>query len=238
LFHQLNIKASLHRDLIGNPTSHAWVISLYLVGESFPQTMDDFFQYRYSPDDTLKANLIRHEKDEVYHSRLLVKILDSLDQPKTNFDGHNVYNNVVVSNTTVEMRVTGEDTEDQKRLKFANFMAHLYFLETRVGSSIRLHADQCEKVGKVKTAKLLNHIVSDEVRHAAYTRQAVIDLSTHREHKAIMAKHRIAEQKSHLEFSANHMKQCRQKFSTTIHPKNKLAIRFAQLVMESARWIQ
>ena len=98
------IKNLWHRDLVADPETHAWVLSLYRAGELHPQTVDDYFPLAAAEDETLRASMARHSADEARHVKIYDGAIAKLGQPRTEFDGMDVFNVVIRSETPATFR--------------------------------------------------------------------------------------------------------------------------------------
>ena len=89
------VKRAWHRDLVSRPQTHAWVLSLYRAGEFHPQTVSDYFPLAAAEDETLRASMDRHCKDEQRHVKLYDRALATLGEPLIPFEGSDVFNVVI-----------------------------------------------------------------------------------------------------------------------------------------------
>ena len=228
------MKARMHREVVANPLTHGWVLNLYLNGERYPETVCDYFQSEYAPHQHLADSIERHAGDEQRHVRLYTHAIETLEQPVMELAQPLVFNEVVRAFTPDTFHIVPEDTEEKRRWKLANFLAHAHFLEKRVGRSIEYHADACSAGGRDTIGKCVHAVIRDEARHVSYTREAVEDLLTRRQAAEVFDTHRRAEAKANLDFSLRTLRIVLDRFDQEIRGHNKILLRICGFIMEGA----
>lgn len=199
------IKRAMHRDICANPVLHGLVLNLYLNGEQYPHRVDDYFPAQDWLEPELAGAMQAHQRDEDKHIALYAKTLRELQQPVTVLPLADVYNEVIRKHTPVSFAIDARDSLDERRCKLAHFLAHLHFLETRVARSLEYHHDACARSPSPYPEKSVQIILADECKHAAYTREAVLDLVPTQLATAILSVHRRAEQAADADFSCTQL---------------------------------
>ena len=211
-----SIKRRLHRDIVADPVLHALVLNLYLNGERYPHTVDDYFQTEAAPDAELAARMREHFADEDRHVALYAKAIERLGQPVLDLPEDDIFNHVIRIHTPTPWRVEPGDSRDVAALKLAHFMAHAHCLEKRVARSLDYHLDACAHSASPYPAKAVAKVLADEHRHVSYTREAVNELLPTAVAAGVWAEHERAEHKGNLDFSARQlgrlMNEQRQRF--------------------------
>lgn len=228
------LKFRAHRDVVANPLAHGWVLNLYLNGERYPEKVCDYFQSEYAPHQELADSIVRHAADEAKHVRLYSHAIEAIGQEVVELEPPFVFNEVVRSFTPGTFHIVPADSEDTRRWKLANFLAHAHFLEKRVGKSIEYHADACGAAGRDVVGKCVDAVIRDESRHVVYTREAVEDLLTRRQAQDVLDTHRRAEAKANLEFSIRLLRTFLDRFDSGIRGHQKLLFRVCQFIMQGA----
>ena len=198
------LKRRLHRDIVADPVLHGRVLNLYLNGEQYPHRVRDYFPMAAVEDAALERRMREHLREEDKHVALYVKAIRELDQPVAELPLQDVYNTVIRRHTPLPRE--GGAAADARRLQLAHFLGHLHFLESRVARSLEYHHDACERSGGY-AAKAVHVILADELRHAAYTREALSGLVPRGVAREVLATHRRAEARANREFSARELRR-------------------------------
>jgi hypothetical protein len=230
------IKRTWHRDLVAHPETHAWVLSLYRAGELHPQTVDDYFPSWAADSDDLRAKMARHAADEVRHVKMYDRAIAMLETPRTDFEGLDVFNVAIRTETGVDFRVGESSAErDRSREKLAHFLAHAHFLERRIARSLEYHLEACERAGRSDVARVVSSVHADEVRHTSYTLDAVKSLLPRKTAEDVIAVHRRGEARANLSFSARQVRSFLRTFSRHASISHALVYRISATMMEAAR---
>ena len=195
------IKRQMHRDICSDPVLHGLVLNMYLNGEEYPHRVSDYFPVVDTLEPELAATMRAHLRDEDKHILLYRKAVKRLEQPVLRLPVEEVFNHIIRSHTPDSFAINAFDPSDEKRLKLAHFLAHLHFLETRVARSLEFHLDGCEYSPSTYPGKVVAAVLSDEQRHAQYTREAVFELLPRARSTAVLHAHRRAEAKANIDFS-------------------------------------
>jgi len=126
------------------------------------------------------------------------------------------------------------DSQEARRRKLANFMAHAHHLEKRVARSFAYHIDACERSGKGDIARYVARAKTDEERHVCYTRATVFDLLTRQEAQEVMGVHRRAEARANLVFSQRQVRVFLAQFGCTTPKHRQWIYRICATIMETA----
>ena len=196
------LKRRLHRDIVADPVLHGRVLNLYLNGEQYPHRVQDYFPLAEVEEVALEERMRQHLREEDKHVALYTKAIHALDQPVTQLPIEDVYNTVILRHSPAPQAGTRKDT---RRITLAHFFAHLHFLESRVAQSLDYHLDACAHSANPYPAKAVAVILADERGHAAYTREAVLELVPARISSRVLAAHRRAEARANREFSAREL---------------------------------
>ncbi|HET6250320.1 MAG TPA: hypothetical protein VFE47_21705 [Tepidisphaeraceae bacterium] len=226
------IKKRLHRDVAADPATHGWVLNLYLNGERYPQTVCDYFQADYAPSRELAGQIRLHEKDEHKHELILAKAIRSLGQEVIELPRIDIFNVVIRMFTPGTFHIIAADSEEIRREKLANFMAHCHFLEKRVARSLCYQADASHDSKSPMVGKAVHAVLADEGRHVRYTIDAVKDLVTRRRAEAILDEHRRAEARANVRFSHMQMHNFLASFAGHVPRQRRLAYRICGAFME------
>jgi hypothetical protein len=146
-----------------------------------------------------------HLREEDKHIALYKKAVRSLQQPVLVLPMADIFNHVIRSHTPVSFAIGNAETRDQKRKKLASFFAHLHFLEKRVATSLEYHLEACVHSPCDYPEKIIRVILSDERRHAAYTRDTVMELLPRRAAMKTLRIHQAAESRANLAFSSSQL---------------------------------
>lgn len=206
------VKRAWHRDLVSNPETHAWVLSLYRAGELYPDTVDDYFPVEQCPWPWLAEAMAKHRDDEHRHGGMFARAVKLSGHTVSEFEGDDVYNHVIRNCTRTRWRVEASDGPDARRLKLAHFLAHAHHLERRVARSLEMHLDACEQGGADVAAKVVAAVAADEHRHIGYTLDAVKELVGDATARAVVAHHRKAEARADLLFSERQVRRFLERF--------------------------
>ncbi len=201
------IKHNLHKDICRNPEVHAFVLNLYLNGEEYPHKVNDYFPTDYVENVELLSAMQSHMKDEDKHVLLYRKAIKKLNQPIIEQPMDDIYNHVIKKHTPHDFHILVTDDTDQKVDKLANFMAHLYFLEKRIATSLKFHSEACHFSPSDYSEKAVSIVLSDEKHHVQYTKQAVFELLPRQKALRVLAIHEQAEKKANYEFSSFQLKR-------------------------------
>lgn len=199
------VKRRLHRDICRDPVLHGLVLNLYLNGEEYPHRIDDYFPEWAVRDQQLLSAMQSHMRDEDKHVALYRKAIREIDQPIVELAMADVYNEVIRGHTKSSFCIHKQDSADQQTLKLANFFAHLHFLEKRIARSLDFHVEGCAASPSDYSAKAIGIVLSDEMHHVTYTRDAVLHLLPKATATAVLEDHRRAEAKANLDFSSQQL---------------------------------
>ena len=201
------IKRRLHRDIVADPVLHGLVLNLYLNGERYPHRVNDYFPVAAANDAVLEMLMRRHMADEDRHIALYSKAIQKLEQPVLELPLCDVYNEVIRIHTSASFAITDQDDSDQRRLKLAHFFAHLHFLEKRIARSLEYHVEACAYSQSPYPQKVVAAVLSDEMRHVAYTRDVVRQILPASDAADVLALHARAEGRANLDFSARQLRR-------------------------------
>jgi len=194
-------KKQLHRDICTDPVLHGLVLNLYLNGEEYPHRVSDYFPIADTEEPELAELMRSHLRDEDKHIALYKKAVRDLEQPVLILPMRDIFNHVIRFHTPSSFAIDADESRDGKRDKLANFFAHLHFLEKRVAASLAYHLEACAHSPSGYPEKVIKIVLHDECRHAAYTREAVMDLLPSNAAKEILRRHEAAEARANLDFS-------------------------------------
>ncbi len=228
------VKRAWHRDLVADPETHAWVLSLYRAGELYPDTVDDYFPVAHAPWAWLADAMARHRDDERRHGAMFARAIKLSGHAVEGFDGDDVFNHVIRAHTPARWRVGEADDPDARRLRLAHFLAHAHHLERRVSRSLELHLDACERGGARTAARVVEAVLSDEHRHLGYTLDAVrelVDAATARE---VVALHGRAEARADLVFSERQVRRFLARFERRATPSRRALYRLCASLQRAA----
>jgi hypothetical protein len=226
------IKKTWHDDLVRDPETHAWVLSLYRAGEFHPQASDDYFPAWAAESAELRASIERHASDEIRHVKIYDRAIERLGQTRTEIEGLDVFNVAIREHTKVDFRATREMSRDTVRERLAHFLAHAHFLETRISQSLDYHLEACERSGRTEVARVVAAVHVDEERHTSYTLAAVKDLLPASEAARVLAVHRQGEARANLAFSARQVRSFLRRFRTS--RSHALVYRVSAKMMEAS----
>ena len=198
-------KRQLHRDICADPVLHGLVLNLYLNGEEYPHRVSDYFPIADTEEPEFAEMMRNHLRDENKHIALYKKAVRRLDQPVLVLPMSDIFNHVIRFHTPGSFAIGLGETRDRKREKLASFFAHLHFLEKRVATSLEYHLEACAHSPCDYPEKVIHVILSDERRHAAYTRDAVMELLPRRAATETLLLHEAAEARANLEFSSGQL---------------------------------
>jgi hypothetical protein len=198
-------KRQLHRDICADPVLHGLVLNLYLNGEEYPHRVSDYFPIADTEEPELAEMMRNHLRDEDKHIALYKKAVRRLDQPVLLLPMADIFNHVIRFHTPGSFAIGSEDSRDEKRRKLASFFAHLHFLEKRVANSLRYHLEACAHSPCDYPEKIIGVVLSDELRHAAYTREAVMELLPRQVAMETLRLHEAAEARANLDFSGRQL---------------------------------
>jgi len=196
-----SVKRHLHRDICSSPVLHGLVLNLYLNGEGYPNQVDDYFPIEFVEEPDLASKMSEHFADENKHIVMYRKAINRLDQPVLDLPLQDVFNHVIRSHTNVSFKIVEGQGRDQKTWNIANFLAHVHYLEDRVAQSLQYHLDACISAGSGYHEKVINVILTDELKHAEYTRQSVYELLPRQAAYDVCKSHQQAEKLANLDFS-------------------------------------
>jgi hypothetical protein len=229
------IKNQWHRDLVADPETHAWVLSLYRAGELHPQTVDDYFPLAAAEDATLRDAMARHSADEARHVKIYDGAIAKLGRTRTDFDGMDVFNVVIRSETAATFRTDDVASADLRRERLAHFLAHAHFLEKRITRSLEFHLDACARFDRRDVERAVSVVHADEARHTSYTLRAVFDLLPRARALAIVDVHRRGEARANLRFSARQVRAFLERFGPSTKRSHAALYRACAGAMEAAR---
>ena len=202
-----SVKNRLHRDIVADPVLHARVLNLYLCGEAYPHTVDDYFPIQHVECMELAQRMRTHLREEDKHVALYTKAIQSLGAQVQQLPDWCIFNHVIRSHTREPWRVVAGLDRQARLDKVANFFAHAHFLEKRVARSLEYHYDACARAGSDYPSRVIALVLTDELDHVSYTRQAVYDLMARHRAESILALHREAEHRANLDFSYHQLRR-------------------------------
>lgn len=229
-----SIKRMWHRDLASHPTTHAWVLNLYRAGERHPQTVKDYFPYAHAPYAELADKMKKHEHDEERHTKMYTRAIEGLGEPVVDFEGFDVFNEVIRDKTEATFAIAASDSDDTKREKVAHFLAHAHFLEKRIARSLELHADACRHAKNERVAVVVESVLADELEHVSYSIEASRDLLTRKRAEEVIELHRRGEAKANYAFSRRQVKTAVSRFRGEIERAHRGVYALAGLIMAQA----
>jgi hypothetical protein len=201
------VKRRLHRDIVADPVLHARVLNLYLSGEAYPHTVDDYFPVDSVACPDLAAAMAEHFRDENKHVALYTKAIEKLGQAVVDLPPEHIFNHVIRSHTVQPWRVEDGLSRDALDDRIAQFLAHAHWLERRIEHSLGIHAEACLHSPCGYTHKAVAAVLNDETRHVRYTRDAVFDLVPRQRAQDILEHHRQAEHRANLDFSSRQLQR-------------------------------
>lgn len=201
------IKRRMHRDICADPVLHGLVLNLYLNGEEYPHRVADYFPLVDDFEPELASRMRAHMQDEDKHIALYQKAVRQIAQPVQRLPMADVFNHVILSHTPDSFAFEESDNNQIKRLKLANFFAHLHFLESRVARSLEYHLEGCDRSPSSYPAKVIRVILKDELGHAQYTREAVHELLPRAKALDVLGIHQRAESRANVDFSYRQFKR-------------------------------
>jgi hypothetical protein len=226
------VKSAWHRELASRPETHAWILNLYRAGERHPQTVLDYFPLQHSPSLELAEKMRRHRADEVSHTRMYEGAIRALGQRVEEHTGLDVFNNAIRAATPTCFAITEETPLHERVRRLAHFLAHAYFLETRVARSLEYHLDACAHSGVPQVNAVVAKVHADELRHTSYTFDAVRELVGAHEANAIFALHRRAEANANRAFSARQVRHFLHRFPAVGRRRERLLYAAGALLMQ------
>jgi hypothetical protein len=201
------IKRRLHRDIVADPCLHARVLNLYLCGEAYPHTVDDYFPVGSVACPELAAAMAAHFRDEDKHVALYTKAIRKLGQAVVDLPPQHVFNHVIRVHTAQPWRVDEGMPIDARHERVAHFLAHAHWLEKRIEHSLGMHVEACMHSSCEYAHKAVAAVLGDETRHVRYTRDAVFDLVPRQRALDILEHHRRAERRANLDFSSTQLRR-------------------------------
>lgn len=202
-----SVKKQLHRDIVADPVLHARVLNLYLCGEAYPHAVDDYFPIEHVACPELAQMMNTHMQEEDKHIALYAKAIQKLGQEVIDLPNECIFNHVIRTHTPEPWKVKAELSHDAKCDKVANFLAHAHWLEKRVEHSLTLHLEACAHSASEYPGKAVAAVLSDEIRHVRYTREAIFDLVPKQRATDILELHRKAEHSANLDFSSSQLRR-------------------------------
>lgn len=200
-------KRRLHRDIVADPLLHARVLNLYLNGEAYPHSVDDYFPVAHVEAPELAARMRTHMAEEDKHIALYAKAIGKLGHAVEDLPHACIFNAVIRHHTPQSWAVRSEQDRETKRLRLAHFLAHAHCLEKRVARSLEMHLDACAHAASPYPAKAVAAVLSDEYEHVRYTAEAVDELLPRAAAQAVWAVHVAAEKRANLDFSSSQLKR-------------------------------
>jgi hypothetical protein len=202
-----SIKKRLHQDIVADPILHARVLNLYLCGEAYPHTVDDYFPVQHVDCPDLARMMRTHLQEEDKHVALYAKAIRTLGADVLQLPDWCIFNHVIRSHTREPWRVEAGLDRQSRLDKVANFFAHAHFLEKRVARSLEYHYDACARAGSGYPGQVIALVLADERRHVRYTREAVFGLVARQRAVDILDAHRRAEHRANLDFSYRQLRR-------------------------------
>lgn len=202
-----SIKRRLHRDIVADPILHARVLNLYLCGEAYPHAVDDYFPVDDVDCPDLAARMREHRADEDRHITLYAKTIARLGAEVIDLPSGCIFNHVIRKHTLEPWKIESSASGDTKRDRIANFLAHAHCLEKRVARSLEFHIEACAHSPHDFPGKAVASVLSDEIKHVHYTKEAVFDLVPRQRALDIMNQHHAAEHRANLDFSSSQLRR-------------------------------
>ena len=227
-------KIRLHAQIAADPRAHAWTLSLYRAGERHPETVGDYFPCERARErwPELAASMKRHAGDERGHAALYAKAIERMGEQVLEIDDRDVFNVVIRRHTRATWQIEEGDDADTARLKLAHFLAHAHFLEKRVTRSLRYHAEGGARAGRSEVLATVERVLADEERHVAYTREAVLELTTGAEREEVLRVHAEGEARADRAFSARQLRAFLAQHAAAIPRAERLFYALSAFVME------
>src|SRR5262247_491570 len=119
-----SIKHRLHRDIVADPILHARVLNLYLCGEAYPDSVDDYFPVEHVDCPDLARRMQKHRGEETKHVALYARAIEGLGADVVDLPGWCVFNHVIRSHTREPWHVEADLDREARTDKVANFFAH------------------------------------------------------------------------------------------------------------------
>lgn len=225
-------KNRLHRDIVADPILHARVLNLYLSGEAYPHTVDDYFPVDHVDCPELAQRMRNHLKEEDKHVALYTKAIQTLGAEVLNLPDWCIFNHVIRSHTPEPWRVDAHLGPDERADRVANFFGHAHFLEKRVARSLEYHYDACSHASCEYPGRVVGLVLADEMHHVRYTRDAVYDLVPRQRAHEILESHRAAEFRANLDFSYRQLRRLLVEESTRWPASSKWLYRTCAFAMQ------
>lgn len=228
-------KVRLHAQLAADPRAHAWTLSLYRAGERHPETVSDYFPCERARErwPELAASMKRHAGDERKHAALYTKAIERMGERVLEIDDDDVFNVVIRRHTRASWAIDERDDDDAVRLKLAHFLAHAQHLERRIARSLAYHREGCVRAGRSDVAETIERVLADEERHVRYTSEAVVELTTHREHEEVARIHAEGEARADRTFSARQLRTLLARYGASLPRRDRIFYAAAAFVMET-----
>jgi hypothetical protein len=226
------VKARLHHDIVADPILHARVLNLYLCGESYPHTVDDYFPVEHVDCPELAAKMRQHCREEDMHTALYAKAIRKLGAEVLDLPAWCIFNHVIRTHTPQPWRLDATLDGPARTDRVANFLAHAHWLEKRVARSLEYHHDACARASCDVAGRTIAVVLADELHHVAYTREAVFDLVSRRRAIEILETHRRAEQRANLDFSYKQLRRLLVEESPRWPASSKWLYRSCAIVMQ------
>ncbi|HWZ89855.1 MAG TPA: hypothetical protein VNW92_13425 [Polyangiaceae bacterium] len=227
-----SVKRAWHRDLASRPDTHAWVLNLYRAGERHPQTVLDYFPLEHAPSPELAEKMRRHRADEVRHTLMYERAIGELGQGIEEHSGLDVFNNAIRAATPASFAIGLDTPLDERARRLAHFLAHAYFLESRIAQSLEYHLEACVASGAKRVTAVVETVYLDEQRHTSYTAEAVRELVGARDAVAVLALHRRAEARANRTFSARQVRGFLRRFPEVGRARDRLLYAAGALLMQ------
>jgi hypothetical protein len=227
-----NLKRAWHLDLASRPDTHAWVLNLYRAGERHPQTVLDYFPLEHAPSADLAEKMRRHRADEVRHTLMYERAIGELGGSVEEHTGLDVFNNAIRAATPTSFAISADTPMNERARRLAHFLAHAYFLESRIAQSLEYHLEACAANGATRVSAVVDKVYSDELRHTSYTVDAVRALLGAREGSAVLALHRRAEARANRAFSARQVRAFLRRFPDVGRGRDRLLYAAGALLMQ------
>lgn len=228
------IKRRLHREICANPILHGLVLNLYLNGEQYPHRVSDYFPIEKTTHTDLAKKMRNHLAQEDKHALMYAAAIQRIGQPVVELALPDIYNHVIRSYTGFDFAIDSQDKPDKRDLKLAHFFAHLHFLEKRIAHSLEIHGDACASSPSDYPGKVISRILSDEMHHVVYTREAVCDLVSTQTARYILAEHARAERQANFKFSAQQLKNLITNHADLFPSSSAWLYRFSCFFLEGA----
>jgi hypothetical protein len=174
----------------------------------------------------------RHRADEVRHTLMYERAIGELGRSVEEHTGLDVFNNAIRAATPATFAINADTPMNERAQRLAHFLAHAYFLESRIAQSLEYHLEACSAGGATRVSAVVEKVYADELRHTSYTVDAVRALVGGREGCAVLALHRRAEARANRTFSARQVREFLRRFPDVGRGRDRLLYAAGALLMQ------